>query len=314
MKILGNYWIAIVILLGMSGCLENEETEYERQAKLADEAILTYLQENEIEAEKSSTGIYFEIIEENNDGEQVAENDVVSVVYKMNLLSGFHIETHNDTLKPVKFSHSSNALIPAGLNYEASRMRVGETFRFYLPFYQAFDEYSHKGLFGPYANFIVDMTLVAITSEDDQFDSEVDSIKNYIAALEIENAEELSSGLFYIEEEEGDGAAPSASALVELDFTRKYLNGNIIETTEGDDPLTVRLGQDNLVKGFEEGVRKMKKGGKAILIMPSEIAFGKSVQVIPQKVRQDLVVDDKFEPKTLPYTPIIYEVELLDIK
>jgi hypothetical protein len=57
----------------------------------------------------------------------------------------------------------------------------------------------------------------------------------------------------------------------------------------------------------------MREGGKALLIMPSKMAFGKSVQVIPQKLREDWVEDESIQPLAKPYTSVMYEVELLKV-
>ncbi len=307
----------IIMILSMTvilfGCLETEESDYERQARIANEAIQKYLEENEIEAQTSASGVSYLILDENSGGEKVKENQIVSIVYKMSLLSGTPIETHADTLNPVKFSNSYQSLIPLGLNYEIGKMRVGETFRFYLPAYLAFNKYSHPELFGAYSNFIMDVKVVALQSEDQQLHREHELIEEYLFSQDITEAEKRQSGLYYIETSTGTGNNPGGLSQVKLHYTRKYLDGTIIKTTVGDDPLVVSLGQNLLVKGFEEGVKLMKKGGKATLIMPSKIGFGKSVQVIPQVVRQDWVEDETISPDVLPYHPVIYEVELLEI-
>ena len=49
--------------------------------------------------------------------------------------------------------------------------------------------------------------------------------------------------------------------------------------------------------GFLEGIKLMKKGGKARLILPSQLAFGeRGYREIP------------------PYTSIIYDVQVVDVK
>jgi len=64
---------------------------------------------------------------------------------------------------------------------------------------------------------------------------------------------------------------------------------------------------------LEEGISLMRENEKAVLIMPSKIAFGKSVQVIPQKLRADWAENGDISPVTRPYASVIYEIELLKI-
>jgi len=47
--------------------------------------------------------------------------------------------------------------------------------------------------------------------------------------------------------------------------------------------------------------------------MPSRLAFGMSVQILPRQLRDELVETGEFEPSARPYSPLIYEVELLSV-
>ncbi len=311
------YVIIALLPLLFQGCLNSPDSKYEKQMKEDDEAILTYLEENNIDAEKETSGVYFEILAENPNGKQVVTDHVVGILYTIrNLEDGTEIETYADTLNPLKFSNSyssnSISLHPAGLNYEISEMKEGEKFRFFIPSYQAFSSYAHDGLFGPNTNFIIEVELAEVKTEEEIYEEEVANIQNYLEENEIE-AESYPNGLQYIQVEEGEGKKPSGIDFVEFHFTRKYLDGTIIETTVDDEPIRVRLNNNELVEGLETGITLMQEGEKAELIMPSKLAFGKSVQVIPQQVRRDREKEGTINPLTRPYSPVIYEIELLSI-
>ena len=67
------------------------------------------------------------------------------------------------------------------------------------------------------------------------------------------------------------------------------------------------------VPGFENGLLLMKEGETAELVMPSSQAFGRSVLVLPQEMREDIFeVTDRI-PLTKPYSPVVYEVELISV-
>lgn len=305
----------------LQGCLDSSESDQQRQIREADEFLENYINTNNIDAERQSSGVYTEVIEENNGGKQVAEDHVVGILYTMTHLEGeYEIEAHTDSLNPLRFSHSFNAgyssLHPAGLNYEISDMKLGERFRFYIPSYQAFGNFGHDELFDTYSHFIFDVELVELKTEEEIYEEEAEIIQDYIENNEIE-AESYPNSLYHVLLEEGDGKQPKSSSLVEFHFTRKYLDGTIIETTTDDDPIRTYLnnptGSIQLVRGLEEGLLLMKEGETAELIMPSKLAFGKSVQVLPQQLRQDWADKEEINPVTKPYSPVIYEVELIEV-
>jgi FKBP-type peptidyl-prolyl cis-trans isomerase FkpA len=305
------FGISVLLILAMFGSSCNiDETEYEKQVKIDDAAILAYLKENQEDAERSMTGVYFKALDTNPFGEAVTVNSVVSIIYTMRLLSGSLIEEHYEIYNPVKFSYSDNALLPIGL-YEIARMRFGETYRFYIPSYLGFSNQALNGLFETHSNFIIDVTIVDLNTEELQIEDEIFQIENYLANNGITGIEKRPSGLFYIPTLEGSGENPKAFSQVKIHFTRSYLDGTLVRSTLNGQPLVVPLGQNNLISGLEEGIKLMKKGGKATIIVPSVIGFGRSVQVIPLKLREDWV-EKKLIPESLPFSILIHEVELVD--
>jgi peptidylprolyl isomerase len=84
-----------------------------------------------------------------------------------------------------------------------------------------------------------------------------------------------ASGLRYIEIEEGTGPAPQPGEVVAVDY-----RGTLDDGTEFDNsynrgqPIQFALGQGMVIPGMDEGIALMKKGGKAKLIIPPELAYG----------------------------------------
>ena len=314
MKKYRNFYLGILALsFVLLACENDDDAELQDRIRQDDKAIQAYLTENNISAEKASSWVYIEPLVENAQGKQVQEGDVVSVLYTMKLLLGeYEVESHTDALHPVKFSHTAEALIPEGLNTEISRMREGEKFRFFIPSHQAFGEYRHQHLFSAHSNFIMEVEVIDLKTESEQFAEEIDSIESYIQHNHIE-ADAYADGLYFVDEKPGNGRIPDNNDAVKFHFTRKYLDGSVIETTQGGDPIQVYFSENRLVEGLEAGIRMMREGGESILIMPSRLAFGKSIQIIPQKVRQDLVDDGELEPEVKPYAPVLYEVQLLGV-
>ncbi len=289
-----------------------EESEYEKQVKQNNEAIEAYLAENNITAKKSNTGIYYEMLAEKAGAASPEPGDVVIINYTMKTLDGELVEANTSSTTKFKFAWTS--IMPNGLNYGVDLAKKGEQIRVYLPAYLAFNNYSLPNVFGPNENFIVEMELVDFMTEETMYDLEIDAIESYITSKELEGVEPHSSGLYFKTLEAGTGQTPNDHSQVELHFTRKYLDETVIEKTESGKPLAVWLNEGRLVEGLKQGVLKMKEGEKALLIMPSKIAFGGSIQVIPTALREELIDDRIITTKVLPYSPVMYEVELVDVK
>ncbi|MEX2600060.1 MAG: FKBP-type peptidyl-prolyl cis-trans isomerase [Balneolaceae bacterium] len=304
-------------MLLLQGCLDAIESDYEKQVREADEVLETYIEENSVDADMQTTGVYIEVIKENPEGMTVVEDHVAGILYRMeNLSDGSLIESHTDSLNPLlfsySFSNSYNSIHPVGLNYEISKMKLGEIFRFYIPAYMAFGEYSHSEFFGPFTNFVLEVELRELLTEEEIYERELEEIDHYIESQELD-AESYPNGLHIVSLEEGDGGQPGENSLVQFHFTRKYLDGTVIETTTEDDPVNLRMNSGEMVAGLNVGVGLLEVGDKALLVMPSKLAFGKSVQMIPQELREELAEAGEINPRTKPFSPVIYEVEVLGI-
>jgi FKBP-type peptidyl-prolyl cis-trans isomerase len=107
------------------------------------------------------------------------------------------------------------------------------------------------------------------------------------------------SGLQVTELAEGEGETPEKGDILKLRYTGWYLDGKQFDSTDKlSEPSAVRFGYGNLLPGLEEGVATMRKGGKRILILPPELAFGK-------EGRPGVVPPDQW---------VKFEVELVDIE
>lgn len=114
-----------------------------------------------------------------------------------------------------------------------------------------------------------------------------------------------SSGLKYVMVSTGSGSKPKAGQKVEVYYTGKFLNGREFESNRKDDPFKFTIGVQQAIPGWDEGVLLMKEGEKGILILPAKLAYGKSGIKDPSNEGQYMVPPD---------TPVMYEIDLVDIK
>ena len=106
------------------------------------------------------------------------------------------------------------------------------------------------------------------------------------------------SGLKYIDMVLGDGDAPKVGQRVTVHYTGWLEDGKKFDSSyDRNTPLEFSVGVGEMIRGFDEGILSMKKGGKRKLFIPSNLAYGSNgiPGVIP------------------PDASIIFEVELIDI-
>lgn len=120
-------------------------------------------------------------------------------------------------------------------------------------------------------------------------------ISCYLKEKEL-SVDTLAAGLYIHIEAEGEGEAAHPGQTVKLRYKGFFLGGEQLDENE----LEFRFGDEmQVIAGIELAIPRMRKGGKAKIIVPSYLAFrekGSSNGMVP------------------PFTPLMYEVELLDIK
>jgi FKBP-type peptidyl-prolyl cis-trans isomerase FkpA len=108
-------------------------------------------------------------------------------------------------------------------------------------------------------------------------------------------AVKTESGLIYRELKAGDGPSPTATDTVKVHYRGTLVNGTEFDSSyKRNQPAQFPL--NGVIKCWTEGVQKMKVGGKAVLVCPSELAYG-----------------DAGRPSIPGGAALIFEVELLEI-
>jgi FKBP-type peptidyl-prolyl cis-trans isomerase len=112
------------------------------------------------------------------------------------------------------------------------------------------------------------------------------------------SAEPTMTGMYYIETKKGAGKKAEPGNLVRVIYSGKFFDGREFDKSpDKANPFSFRIGEKEVIKGWDEGIGMMSEGGKALLILPSRLAYGKRGSgPIP------------------PNTPVMYEVELLEAK
>ena len=121
-------------------------------------------------------------------------------------------------------------------------------------------------------------------------------IKEYIIKNNLK-AENIGNGIYYVRNAEGTGATPVAGDNIKANYTGKTLDGNVFDSslTTGR-PFEFAVGTGMVIRGWDEGFLKMKKGEKGVLLIPSAMAYGAQSPT----------------PAIKPFSVLLFEVELVD--
>lgn len=95
-------------------------------------------------------------------------------------------------------------------------------------------------------------------------------IVDYIAKNKL-TAQRTDSGLYYVINEPGDGAQPTASSNVTVAYKGYYSNGSIFDQSKAEG---ISFGLNQVIKGWTEGIPYFKVGGSGILLVPSHLGYG----------------------------------------
>jgi FKBP-type peptidyl-prolyl cis-trans isomerase len=137
-----------------------------------------------------------------------------------------------------------------------------------------------------------------LKAEKENAMKENEVIAKYIADKQM-TPSKSSSGLMYVISEPGTGEQAQAGKTVKVHYTGRLLDGTKFDSSlDRNEPIEFKLGQGMVIKGWDEGIALLKVGGKALLIIPSNLAYGSrgAGGVIP------------------PFSPLTFEVELVSVQ
>jgi len=102
---------------------------------------------------------------------------------------------------------------------------------------------------------------------------ELEALDAFIEANDIE-VEPTSSGLYYIEQVKGTGDTIKPGDRVKIFYTGMFIDSTLFDSTSEYEPFEFVVGSSDVITGMSEGITYMTQGGKATLIIPSNLAYG----------------------------------------
>jgi FKBP-type peptidyl-prolyl cis-trans isomerase len=128
--------------------------------------------------------------------------------------------------------------------------------------------------------------------------NQAESAAFFAKLKENKNVVVLPDGLCYEIIKPGIGDYPKPTQVVKVNYTGKFLNGNVFDsTTKHEPPGPVEIGLDQVIPGWTEGIQKINAGGQIRLYIPGNLAYGEQP---PQGMAPDAT--------------LIFDVELISFK
>jgi len=288
---------SVSVVGGLSACMNESADPSAEKYKDNDAEIQTYVSQTTglSSGTLAASGLYYKITQPNPTGKLATLGEEIEFSYKATNLQGQHVDS-SATGVPVYYPLGIRSVFP-GLEQGLSLMREGEKATLLMPSYLAYNDQARPNLLA-YSVVRFDVSLARSRSEDQQ-------INEYIANRKLTVMETTASGVRFIR------TSPPASATAVVPatgqtLTIKYLGKELRKATAfdstGSGTFDAVLGRNSFVKGFEEGLAKLKIGEKATIIFPSSLGYS----------TQGVVRNNQY--LIPPYAPLRFDLEVVSAK
>lgn len=114
--------------------------------------------------------------------------------------------------------------------------------------------------------------------------------------INLSTFERLESGLYVQDVEIGDGPIARRTSRVWIHYVGWLPDGSVFDASLGGDPYHTRLGGNEVIRGWNQGVTGMKRGGVRRLVVPPQLAYG-----------------SRGQGDVPPGATLVFQIELVDV-
>jgi FKBP-type peptidyl-prolyl cis-trans isomerase len=282
--------------------------------------LQSYLTAKGIKATPSATGVYY-VEEVPGSGRLIANGDMVKMEFGVYTIDENKVFSTKDRGQPMTFEFGK-PFDTKGFDEGIALMHKGGKAKIIVPSVMAFGERGRKDMSGneiipPYSTIIYEVEVLDIQTKA-QHDKEVATkdaqskaeakaaeakepilIQKYLKDKAI-TAKPTASGMYYVEKVKGKGPKAMAGKKVSVHYTGRLMDGTVFDSSLDKKPVKpyeFTLGKSEVIPGWDEGIALMNEGGKAVLIIPSKLAYGPSGS----------------GPVIKPFSPLVFDVELVKV-
>lgn len=285
------HWLcSLVWLVLLTGCLG--ENPFEQQRKKDEQTIKSYVANNSLVGNYTTSGLFYAVTQSNPTGTLVGNDGIVEISYRLFNLDNIKVaESSSYTFKP------SVGSFAAGLSEGVSLLRQGERATLLLPSALAFGASRVTiGTIELPSNSVIriDVEVLNVRTEQQQVEHERNIIRNYFATRitpPITTFTKDTANVFVVNQ----AASNNPNTLTpNLGYTVNYTLRNAINNTvldEGKDFNYIHS-PNNIIRGFYIGMLFMRIDGRGYIGIPSSMGYGALGST----------------SKVAPYTPLIFEI------
>ncbi|MFN4972747.1 MAG: FKBP-type peptidyl-prolyl cis-trans isomerase [Bacteroidota bacterium] len=233
----------------------------------------------------TASGLKYKIIQQGK-GPKAEPGSKVSVHYTGTLTDGKKFDSSKDRNQPFSFKLGMGQVIK-GWDEGIALLHVGDKAILTIPAELGYGAQGTGGI-PPNSTLIFEVELLEVSQGVKPFDVKGKPIQT------------TQSGLQYVVVNKATGGKKAQSGtVVSVHYTGYLADGKIFDSSvDRGEPIKLKLGASQVIKGWEEGVALMSVGDKYRLIIPANLAYGDrgAGGVIP------------------PNATITFDIELLDVK
>lgn len=338
MKLLSRLYILLLILA--FACKSDNDVEISKDIELQKQEIESFLESNGIDsAVQVTTGsgqliYYYPIsIPLDPNAETQSSGNVFSIIASLSLLNGTSILPFSvsDT---IIYKTQANALFPPGLDQgiRETNMRTGDRYGIIISSGLALGQIEINGLIPPNSPLHFQVELADISTEQEILEDELEAITDYIESEQLNDtsANPLdpvvrfpSNGISYKKIRAGsERTRPTSGNTVGITYELRYLDGSLIQIVTNNSPFQFVVGSTNseggfvVIPGLNFAVQQMEIGERALFMIPSNLGYLESAQVVPEFITAQLVEEriiPAYAEQVEPYSVLVFDMILRGI-
>lgn len=296
--------IVTSLAITMVACEQTEDVYQDRKTSENKAEIRTYLTKNQLSADSLKSGLYYYITNTNATAQKPLVGDEVTFRYIAKRLDGTIVDSSQVGVDDVFIRSYSSRDVSGLMAYRFNpvpsfeellsapyeKVKEGDKISLLVPW--SLRGTGDVSLLAPlYIPIRYDLEILKVRTEEEQIDE-------YVATNKILGLERnTGNGLRFVKTlARPDSAVIALNTTVSVTYTGKLIrNGKQFDAGTIDvnvvDPTGTASG--GVVKGFNDGIAKMRYGEKAIIIFPSTLGYGVTGS----------------STKIPAYSPLIFEVE-----
>jgi peptidylprolyl isomerase len=288
----------------VSDRIAEEKAKLDRIKAMTKEEYNKYFYEEMIQkfptAQQTASGLMYVMIDEGQSPKAEAGFDV-SVHYTGNLIDGTKFDSSHDRNQPFDLKLGKGSVIK-GWDEGLTLVGKGGKLKLIIPYHLAYGERGN-GKIPPFSTltFDIDMLDAQLSPEAKMAKMSPEEYNRFFYETMIKrypNAQQTASGLMYVIQDNGRAEKPQRGDNVSVHYTGTLLDGKKFDSSvDRGQPIQIPIGTGRVIRGWDEGIPMLGKGGKAILLIPHYLAYGETGN------------------NSIPgYSPLIFKVELLDFE